>query len=570
MKKQYTVRVAVILFILLLSFLYAFPSTETWGKTFGILTIEEQTAVPRRMVSFDGPKEGIPGSTVTLEADPACAFITGKKGLRSEDFLNSVAETVRKSFLDAGFIARVTNPEYSSGKISLRVSKQDPQGAEIQIGSAGEVQQAFDMLPLYARLPLGLAKAFPRSRITLGLDLRGGIDLVYKIDLASLEEKDNPEDAVSRAIEIIRNRIDMYGVAEPTIKAQDGHRIRIQLPGVQNPDRVKSLIQSTAMLKFHLVEEGPAQSPTMLEPVGPDHLVLMEPGDAKRPAYWYKLRRKAEVSGRDLKFANPTFGDMGNPIVQLEFNAEGAAKFARVTGDNIGALLAIVLDDRIYSAPRIEDRIPAGMAVIRGSFTLEEAQNLSIVLRAGALPANLLLLESRVVGPTLGKESIDAGTKAGILGSMFVILFMAVFYKVSGIFADLAVAFNTLITFSTLVFFGGTLTLPGIAGLILSIGMAVDANVIIFERIREELRTGKTVRAAISAGFDRALSCIIDSNLTTLLTVVVLYIFGSGPIRGFATTLGIGLVANVFTAVVCVKLALEVFYGHSKSATMSI
>jgi len=308
-----------------------------------------------------------------------------------------------------------------------------------------------------------------------------------------------------------------------------------------------------------------------LEPINPDtEIVLMKPASPQQQAMWFKLNKKAEVTGRDLKFAKVSFDDMGAPIVHLEFNAEGAAKFAQVTGSHIGEQLAIVLDNKVHSAPVIQSRITGGMAQITGRFSFEEAQNLAIVLRAGALPASLIALESRVVGPTLGQESITAGWAAGLIGALLVLMYMMVFYKLSGIFADLAVLFNTLIIFAVLVFFGGTLTLPGIAGLILTIGMAVDANVIIFERIKEEFRSGKTVKASINAGFDRALACIIDSNVTTLLTVAILYAFGSGPIRGFATTLGIGLIANIFTAIVCVKLALDMYYSGARAKTLSI
>jgi preprotein translocase subunit SecD len=419
-------------------------------------------------------------------------------------------------------------------------------------------------------MPLALTSIFPRSKITLGLDLKGGIDLVYQVDVNSIQEGDSITDAVKRSVEIIRNRIDMFGIAEPSIKAQEGNRIRIQLPGVKDPERVKKLIQNTAMLQFHMVIDQ-AMTAAQLEPIAPDsEIVLMKPGTPKEPAIWYKLQKHSPVTGRDLKFAKVAFDDMSAPIVHLEFNAEGAAKFAQLTGSHVGEQLAIVLDNKVHSAPVIQTRITGGMATITGRFTLEEAQNLAIVLRAGALPASLIALESRVVGPTLGQESIEAGKKAGIVGAVLVLLFMAFFYKLSGVIADLAVLFNTLIIFSVLVFFGGTLTLPGIAGLILTIGISVDANVIIFERIREEFRSGKTVRASINAGFDRALSCIIDSNVTTLLTVAILYAFGSGPIRGFATTLGIGLLANIFTAIVCVKLALDLVYSGSKAKTISI
>ncbi|MBF0500076.1 MAG: protein translocase subunit SecD [Candidatus Riflebacteria bacterium] len=419
-------------------------------------------------------------------------------------------------------------------------------------------------------MPLAVASVFPRSRITLGLDLKGGIDLVYQIDINSVAKEDNPADAVTRSVEIIRNRIDMYGIAEPSIKAQEGHRIRIQLPGVKDPENVKKLIQSTAMLKFHLVKDQ-NMTATQLEPIdSTSELVLFEAGNRDAQGRWYKLKREAEVTGRDLKYAQVSFDEMGAPIVHLSFNPDGAAKFAQVTGQHIGEQLAIVLDNKVHSAPTIQSRITGGLAQITGHFTLEEAQNLAIVLRAGALPASLILLESRVVGPTLGEESIKAGARAGFVGVLAVVIFMISYYKFCGFLADLAVMFNTLIVFSFLVAFGGTLTLPGIAGLILSVGMAVDTNIIIYERIRDELRTGKTVRAAIDAGFDRVLACIIDSHVTAILTVAVLYTFGSGPIRGFATTLGIGLLANLFTAVVCVKLALDLIFSRSKATTLSV
>jgi protein-export membrane protein SecD len=510
-------------------------------------------------LSYSDSQDGKAG-LVKFQVDKmASIFHLTKNAAKPEDVLNSVADSARKVLVYAGYEARVINPDYENGNASLKVN-----------GKSGEeLKKIISDANLYAKLPLAIASLFPKSKITLGLDLKGGIDLVYQVDVNSIQEGDSISDAVKRSVEIIRNRIDMFGIAEPSIKAQEGNRIRIQLPGVKDPERVKKLIQNTAMLQFHLAVDQ-AFTAAQLEPVGDDEIVLMKPATDKEQALWYKLTKRPEVTGRDLKFAKVSFSEMGAPMVHLEFNAEGAAKFAQVTGAHIGEQLAIVLDNKVHSAPVIQSRITGGMAQITGHFTLEDAQNLAIVLRAGALPASLIALESRVVGPTLGRESIEAGWKAGMIGALLILAYMVVFYKLSGFFADLAVLFNTVIIFAVLVFFGGTLTLPGIAGLILTVGMAVDANVIIFERIREEFRSGKTVRASINAGFDRALSCIIDSNITTLLTVAILYVFGSGPIRGFATTLGIGLLANIFTAIVCVKLALDITYGGKKAKTLSI
>ena len=560
MKSKYSVKIIVVLAVLLFSLFYTLPSTKMWDSAFGTISTPEQRAVPQRLLEFSAGDDGA-SALIKFQVDRmAEIFNLAKDPARTDDVLNNVVDTARKALVDMGVEARVINPDYVNGNAFIRVAGKSKDEAQALISAAN----------LYSRLPLVVTSLFPRSKITLGLDLKGGIDLVYQVDLNSIQENDSITDAVSRSVEIIRNRIDMFGIAEPSIKAQDGNRIRIQLPGVKDPERVKQLIQNTAMLQFHMVKDQ-ALTAAQLEPISPDgEIVLMQPGTNRQQAMWFKLVRKPEVTGRDLKFAKVSFDEMGAPIVHLEFNAEGAAKFAQVTGTHIGEQLAIVLDNKVHSAPVIQSRITGGMAQITGRFSLEEAQNLAIVLRAGALPASLIALESRVVGPTLGQESIKAGWSAGYVGAMLVLLFMAVFYKFCGILADMAVIFNTLIIFAVLVFFGGTLTLPGIAGLILTIGFAVDANVIIFERIKEEFRSGKTVKAAINAGFDRALSCVVDSNVTTLLTVAILYIFGSGPIRGFATTLGIGLIANVFTAVVCVKLALDMYYSGDRAKTLSI
>ena len=560
MKNKHRGTIIIVATIFLFSLFYSLPSTSIWDTAFGIISPAEQRAVPERLLEFSSLDDG-KSALIKFQVDRMAEIFNLARNPASPDaVLNNVVDTARKVLVNRGVEARVVDPDYARGSVSLKVA-----------GKTGEeARRLLAEAQLYAKLPLSIATLFPQAKITLGLDLKGGIDLVYQVDTDSVQENDNIADAVRRSVEIIRNRIDMYGIAEPTIKAQDGNRIRIQLPGVKDPERVKQLIQNTAMLQFHMVIDQ-ALTADQLEPVNAEtEILMMLPGNNRHQDIWFKLAARPEIAGRDLKFAKVAFDELGAPVVHLEFNAEGAARFAQVTGSHIGEQLAIVLDRKIHSAPTIQSRVTGGMAQITGGFTLEEAQNLAIVLRAGALPASLIALESRVVGPTLGQESIRAGWSAGIVGTLLVLSFMAMFYRFCGTLANAAVLFNTLIIFAVLVFFGGTLTLPGIAGLILTVGMAVDANVIIFERIKEEYRAGKTVRAAINAGFDRAFSCIIDSNVTTLLTVVILYFFGSGPIRGFATTLGVGLIANVFTAIVCVRLALALYYTDDRAGSLSI
>lgn len=560
MKSKNSAKIIVVLVVLLISVIYTLPSTPVWESAFGSLTTDEQNGLPIRLFEYkEDPANNCALLTVSIDK-MAEVFNRQKNAANMDELLDNVSDTIRRKIIEMGYEARTINSDSEQRTATIRVNVQ----------KAEELKTIIANSKLYAKLPLFIATFFPSKKITLGLDLKGGIDLVYQVDLDSIAENDSISDAVNRSVEIIRNRIDMYGIAEPSIKAQEGNRIRIQLPGVKDPERVKQLIQNTAMLQFHIVIDQAATA-AQLEPVNPNsEIILMAPATKNQIAMWYKLNKTPDVTGRDLKFAKVGFDEMSAPVVHLEFNAEGAAKFAHVTGNNVNRQLAIVLDNKVYSAPSIQGRITGGSAQITGRFSFDEANNLAIVLRAGALPANLIALESRVVGPTLGQQSIQAGFRAGIIGFILVMLFMAVYYKACGVVADIAVLFNSLIVFASLVCFGGTMTMPGIAGFILSVGMAVDANVIIFERIREEFHSGKTVRASIAAGFDRALSCIIDSNVTTLLVVAILYNFASGPIRGFATTLGIGLVANVYTAVVFTKLCLELWFNGNAKRTLSI
>ncbi len=368
--------------------------------------------------------------------------------------------------------------------------------------------------------------------------------------------------SVKQALETIRNRVDAFGVSEPVIQRQglEGNRIVVQLPGVDDPERVKKLIKNTAFLDFRLVTfptdgRGVPSREQILGNYGgrlPDDLEILagpvrdSDGNVVAEQY-YAVEKVSVITGRDLKDARPGLGDFNQPIVNFFLTHEGGRRFGEVTGANIGRGLAIVLDGRVRSTPTIRAKI-GDSGIIEGGFSRQEVEDLSTVLKSGALPAAITYLEERTVGPSLGQDSIDQGLKAGVLGLAMVVLTMFVVYKATGFNAVLALTLNIVLIFGALAYFGATLTLPGIAGIVLTIGMAVDANVLIFERIREELRHGRTVKSAIDAGFAKALSSILDANVTTLLAALFLFQFGTGPIRGFAVTLSVGIFASLFSA----------------------
>ena len=366
---------------------------------------------------------------------------------------------------------------------------------------------------------------------------RSGDDLRLVLDLPDQETDRIQELATAQALETIRNRIDQFGVAEPDIRRQGDNRILIQLPGVSDTERAKELIGRTAQLEFKLVDEqmDPESALQNGPPPGSEALyqTTLDPGTGRTYRTPYLIKKRTMLTGEYLTDARVRY-DQGERsyYVAIDFDRKGGRIFERVTGDNIHKRLAIVLDNKVHSAPEIQDRIGGGSAVITGSFTAEEAEDLAIVLRAGALPAPVEILEERTVGPSLGKDSIRKGLLSMIVGGLLVIVFMAVYYKGSGLLADTALVLNILLMGAGLAAFQATLTLPGIAAFILTIGMAVDANVIIFERIREELGIGKPPRAAVEAGYDRATLTILDANVTTLIAALVLFQFGTGPVKG--------------------------------------
>ncbi len=396
-------------------------------------------------------------------------------------------------------------------------------------------------------------------------------------------EAETRRQAVRQARQTIGNRVNAYGVTEPVITTQeDQERLIIQLPGVDDPERVKELIQSTAFLEFRLVDwprgAGVSTREEVVEHYGgeiPSNIDVM-PQEIVDPVsgevvgqQWYGVEGASVTTGRDLKNASSGLGQFNEPVVNFVFSPEGGEKFGAATGANIGRQLAIILDEKVVSAPNIEDRIE-DQGIIRGDFTQQEVQDLVTQLRSGALPAGLRELEERTVGPSLGQDSIDQGLRAGLIGGGLVILVILVVYKGSGINAVVALLLNVVLVFGALAQFGATLTLPGIAGIILTVGMAVDANVLVFERIREELRKGRTVRSAISNGFDKARSSILDANITTLIAALFLFQFGTGPIRGFAVTLSVGIFSSIFTALFVSRWIFDLVLSKRRTEKLSI
>jgi SecD/SecF fusion protein len=414
--------------------------------------------------------------------------------------------------------------------------------------------------------------AFPlNKRINLGLDLKGGTHLVLRVDMSKLTE-DAKKDAVDRAIEIIRNRIDEFGVAEPSIQKQGQDQIVVQLPGITDRQRALELIGRTAHLEFKLVNSDFVKLKEALEGKIPEGYELKTfEKDNKRQKLL--LEKEASLSGECIVDAQVKFDQsgFGEPYVSLKFNSEGAKKFARLTRNNVGRQLAIVLDGKIHSAPVIREPIPSGEAQITGRFTFQEASDLAIILRVGALPAPMYIEEERTIGPLLGQDSIKSGIMACVIGGVSVLIFMAIYYLLAGLIANIALILNLIIILGSFGFLKillpqveVTLTLPGIAGIVLTLGMAVDANVLINERIKEELRAGRPVLSAIKNGYHKAFRTILDANVTTLIAAFLLFQFGTGPIRGFAVTLSIGLIASMFTAIFVTRAIFEFILSIKK------
>ena len=409
-------------------------------------------------------------------------------------------------------------------------------------------------------------------------------------ELREAEIKRIKDSAINQALETIRNRIDQFGVAEPVVQRQGLKQIVVQLPGIKEPKRAKDLIKETALLEFKMLDEDgqiklelPARVPKDQEaeivkqfadrlPEGDQILFerVIEKDTGREYRVPYLVKKRVMLTGDVLSDARVAIGQFNDPYVSISFDAKGGVEFERITGDNIKKRMAVVLDSTIYSAPVIQERISGGRAQITGTFSTQEANDLAIVLRAGALPAPLKIIQDLTVGPSLGQDSIEKGIKATLFAGVLVVIFMVVYYRLSGAIADCALVLNLVCLMGALSALTATLTLPGIAGIVLTIGMGVDSNVLIFERIREELRNGKAVRSAIDGGYDKALLTIIDSHVTTLITGVALFLFGTGPIKGFAVTLCLGIAINLFTALVGTKVIFDLLNQRRKVETLSI
>lgn len=407
-------------------------------------------------------------------------------------------------------------------------------------------------------------------------------------ELREAETKRIKDSAINQALETIRNRIDQFGVTEPIVQRQGLKQIVVQLPGVKDPKRAKDLIKETALLEFKMLDEDiqldlPARITKDKEvevlqefasKLPEEDQILFERVLDKDTGVEFRMpyvvKKRVMLTGDVLSDARVAIGQFNDPYVSITFDSKGGQEFDRITGENVKKRMAVVLDNTIYSAPVIQERISGGRAQITGTFSTQEANDLAIVLRAGALPAPLKIVQDLTVGPSLGQDSIDKGVRATLVAGALVIIFMIVYYRLSGVIADFALILNLVCLMGALSALTATLTLPGIAGIVLTIGMGVDSNVLIFERIREELRGGKAARSAIDAGYDKALLTIIDSHVTTLITGVALFLFGTGPIKGFAVTLCLGIAINLFTALVGTKVIFDLLYQKQKVEALSI
>jgi preprotein translocase subunit SecD len=521
--------------VIVIAFVYVVPSMYStlpaWWKTLRLL--------PSDKVHLGLDLQGGVHLVLEVQTDKAV-----------ENRVERTAEDLRASMRKAN-IHPIEINRPSSTEISVRLTT--PEGVE---AFDGLLEKEFGVVRVASRTPDGEGQ-------------------LLKLDLPDQEVAYIKEMASKQAMETIRNRVDQFGVSEPDIIRQGENQILIQLPGIKDPQRAINLIGKTALLEFKLVDEEHDVEEAVKGQIPPGSELLYEVTEDKTTGRTKKtpflIQKRTYLTGEYLTDARVQIDSQFNePYVSIDFDNKGARLFERVTEANVKKRLAIVLDGHVYSAPVIQEKISGGSARITGHFTTEEAHDLAIVLRAGALPAPVEILEERTVGPSLGRDSIEKGILSMIIGGILVILFMGVYYKGSGLIANVCLVLNILLIAAGLAAFEGTLTLPGMAGIILTIGMAVDANVLIFERIREEIRLGKTPNAAVETGFGKATLTILDSNLTTLIAAVVLYQFGTGPVKGFAVTLSIGIVASMFTAIIVARLIFDYFIFQRRVKRISI
>ncbi|SHM00424.1 preprotein translocase subunit SecD [Bradyrhizobium lablabi] len=463
--------------------------------------------------------------------------------------LDQIRDDVRRTLRDAkiGYTGLASRPD----SVEVRVKDTDLPTA---LPKLRELSQ-----------PLGGLLGSSGQRSLEVSDAGGGL-IRLAVTPASITER--IRQTIEQSIQIVERRINQLGTVEPVIQRQGTDRILVQVPGLQDPSELKRILGQTAKMEFRMVDTSVSPEQATQGRVPPDSEILMSSSSPKIP---YVIKKQVLVSGGDLTDAQPGFDPQtSEPVVNFRFNTSGARKFSQATSENVGLPFAIVLDNEVISAPVIRQPITGGSGQISGNFTVQSANELALLLRAGALPAPLTVIEERTVGPGLGQDSIEKGELAAYVGSIMVIVFMLVTYRLFGVFANIAVAINVAMIFGVLSLLNATLTLPGIAGIVLTVGIAVDSNVLIYERIREELRGGRTAISAIDAGFKRALSTILDSNITTFIAAAVLFYIGTGPVRGFAVTLGIGIITTVFTAFTLTRLIVATWVRWKRPQTVPI
>lgn len=431
----------------------------------------------------------------------------------------------------------------------------------IRIQNADQMARALEVVRGLARPIVSLSHPGASD-----LDVSAQGDTII-VRLSEAERELTDGRTVQQSLEIIRRRVDEVGTREPTIQRQGADRIIIQVPGIGSAQELKDLIGTTAKLTFHPVVSR-VSNPAEADAAG--RVMVLPSADPREEGVWYVLEETPVVTGEELVDAQPDFDGNGQPAVRFRFNSSGARKFGDYTAANVGSPFAIVLDGEVISAPVIRQHIGGGTGIISGNFSVAESANLAVLLRAGALPAGMDFLQERTIGPELGADSIEAGTIACIVGGIAVLAFMFLSYGLFGLFANIALVINVGLIFGLLSLIGATLTLPGIAGIVLTIGMAVDANVLVFERIREELKTAKGPSRAIALGYERALSAIIDANITTFITAAILFVLGSGPVRGFSVTLGLGILTSVFTAIFVTRLLIVTWFERARPKTIEV
>ncbi len=540
--------------VCLTGLLFAFPNAfyskvETHNDA--VAEIETLGATPEREAAAASWPDWLPATLVNLGLD-----LRGGAHLLAEVKVEDVYDDrmdgywlgVRDALVDirdqVGFVERVEDAP--TGTLQVRISE------------AGGMPAALEAVRAIAQPVASLTGVGARDIAVAG---NGSI---LSVELSPEEKAATDNRTIQQSLEIIRRRVDEVGTREPTIQRQGANRILIQVPGIGSAEELKALIGTTARLTFHPVV-GRTGDPNTAP--GPGNTIFQDLDD---PDEYFIVESTPVLSGEDLVDATPSFDQNGQPSVSFRFNPSGARVFGRFTSENVGALFATVLDDRVITAPQIREPITGGSGQITGNFSVESSTQLAVLLRAGALPAEMTFLEERTIGPELGQDSIEAGRIACIVAFVAVLIFMALSYGLFGIFANIALILNVGLLFGILSLIGATLTLPGIAGIVLTIGMAVDANVLVFERIREEMKTAKGPARAIELGYERALSAIIDANITTFITAAILFALGSGPVRGFAVTLGFGILTSVFTAIFVTRLIIVTWFERKRPRKIEV